>query len=209
MTTITAQQFTRLVSVDQISLRDDGRTVEGRVVPFNEIAEVVEPNPETGVIEAYQEQFLPGSLARVIQGVRARGNAGFIPFLLDHAEGFDNRVGYGVDLQEATDGVHGIFKLYDSDHLRKVQSMLRESHTGLSVSFGDIRKPQLIDGIVSRVQVMIGHVAATPWPAYAGATISAVRSASGAPVVPPTPRLDGLRDWLAQNATAAPEGASQ
>ena len=207
MSTITATQFTRLVSVDQLSLRDDGRTVEGRVVPFNEIAEVVEANPETGVIEAFLEQFLPGSLTRVIQGVRSRGNAGFIPFLLDHDEGFDSRVGYGVDLQEADDGVHGIFKLYDSEHLRKVQSMLRESHTGLSVAFGDIRKPQMIEGVVSRVQVMIGHVAATPCPAYAGATISSVRSNVGAPVLPPTPRLDQLKAWLAQNTDTAPEGS--
>jgi hypothetical protein len=78
--------------------------------------------------------------------------------------------------------------------------MLRESHNGLSIAFHDTRPPKIIDDVVARVQVHIGHVAATPSPAYANAGITAMRDAAPELVLAGTPKLDDVSEWLAQEA---------
>lgn len=176
----------------------DGRTVEGRIVPYMEPAIIVEPNPLTGKLEKYREQFLPGSCARMVQGAKARGSANFIKLLIGHTDSFDTDVGYAQSLREEDDGAYAVFRLHDDPtHLTKVRSMLRESHTGLSLNFADVKEPKVIDGIVSRVQVHVTHVAATPTPAYAGAAILAMREES-LEEVPTfgTPNLDAVKAWL-------------
>lgn len=176
-------------------LRDDGRTVDGRIVPYNEIAQVVEMNQETEQLERYEEQFLPGSFARLVAGVQKRGNGAFIPLLLEHeAHNFDAKIGCVRSMEEKEDGCYATFRLYDSKDLQKIQSMLRESHTGLSVSFDDLRPPRNENGVVSRVQVIINHVAATPIPAYAGAGITNLREQPE--TLGDTPRLNSVREWL-------------
>jgi HK97 family phage prohead protease len=167
-------------------------------VPYGEIAEVVERDPETGELSRYQEQFLKGSCARMAQGVHRRGNAAFIKLVLDHDDqSFDAWVGHAVDLRSEEDGAYASFRLYDGNDLPKVRSMLQESHTGLSINFGDIRPPKLIDGVISRVQVAIDHVAATPIPTYSGAGITSMRSADGTDMVG-TPNLASVRAFLAE-----------
>src|SRR6185436_4352992 len=125
-------------------------------------------------------------------------NASFIKFVLDHDEqSFDAWVGHAVDLRSEDDGAYATFRLYEGRDLDKVRSMLQESHTGLSINFGDYRPPKLIDGVVSRVQVAIDHVAATPVPVYAGAGITSMRSADGTQV-DGTPHLNSIRALLTE-----------
>lgn len=169
--------------------RGDANTVEGRMVPFGEPAMVVEDG------EVYTEMFDPGSMTRMEQIAKARGNAAWIAFNLEHDEGFPARIGYARTLEQRDDGAWGIFKLYPGNDLAKVRSMLEESHTGLSVMFDDIAPPREVDGIRHRVQVSVRHVAATPMPTYAGATITAVR-ATEPPLVVGTPALDEWTAWL-------------
>lgn len=179
----------------ELHLRSDGRTVDGRIIPYNEIVEVTERRAE-GIV-TYREQFLPRSCLAMAQAVHKRGNAAFVAFLLDHEEhDFDSKIGYAADLRDEDDGAYATFKLYDGNDLDKVRSMLTESHKGLSVSFADIRPPKLIDDVVSRQQVHIDHVAATPSPVYAGAAITGMRSEEYDGRIP-TPNLDDVNQWLA------------
>lgn len=187
-------------SVD-FSLRDDGRTLHGRIVPYGEVADIAEFDQSKNEIVRYREQFLPHSLAAMVQGFIARGGASkrsnlFVPLLIDHKDNFDSMIGQATELTDADDGAYATFRLYDDDRMTKIRSVLSESHTGLSVMFRDVRPPRMVDGIVSRVQVHIAHVAATPTPAYALAGIDSIRSNE----LPPeeTPRLSEVREWLAE-----------
>lgn len=185
-------------SVD-LSLRDDGRTLHGRIVPYGEVANIAEVDDDTKEIVRYREQFLPHSMAAMVQGFIARGgdtskrSQCFVPLLIDHRDDFDSMIGQAVELTDTEDGAYATFRLYDDDRMTKIRSVLSESHTGLSVMFRDTRPPRLVDGIVSRVQVHIRHVAATPTPAYAMAGIDSIRSNE---VPPDTPKLRSVRQWL-------------
>ncbi len=187
----------RSFSAGALHLRDDGRTVEGRIVPYNEPADIAEIGKD-GSIVRYREQFLPRSCMAMAQAIAKRGNAAFMALLLEHEEhDLDAKIGYATELRDERDGAYATFRLYESRDMDKVQSMLRESHTGLSVHFGDTRPPKLVDDVVSRVQVHIDHVAATPTPCYAGAGITAMRSEI-VPVEVGTPHLDEIQAWLTE-----------
>jgi len=186
----------RFIGADRLHVRDDGRTVEGCIVPYGQVAEVVERDPDTGEVSRYPEQFLRHSCMKLAQVCSRRGNAAFISLVLDHDESRDAEIGYARSLTSEDDGAYATFRLYESRDLEKHVSMLRESHTGLSVKFADLRPPKLLDGVVSRVQVGIEHVAATPIPTYAGAGILSVRAMDGTELRD-TPQLDGVRAFLA------------
>lgn len=194
------QEFVRTA---EFELRSDGRTLDGCIVPYNQVANIVELD-DAGEVVRYQEQFLQHSLYNMATGFRARSGKGMnVPLLLDHDESFERLAGFATMLESREDGAYATFRLYDDANIAKVRSILSESHTGLSVKFRDIREPRLIDGVTSRVQVFIAHVAATPTPAYAGAAIGSIRS-NGEIVEGPTPALDDVRAWLqAQRATTS------
>lgn len=189
--------MTRAFEIDEWELRADGQFVDGRIVPYNRPTEIVERNRETGELMRYSEQFLPHSCLAMAQSVAKRGNAAFISFLMEHEEhDFNAKIGYATDLRDADDGAHATFKLYPGNDLDKVRAMLNESHKGLSLMFGDVRPPKVIDGIVSRVQVHISHVAATPTPCYADALITGMRADDEMPAYA-TPMLNEVTEWLA------------
>lgn len=196
--------FTRITGPDEFSLRDDGRTVEGRIVPYSDVTTVVDWHPVSGKVEQFREQFLPASFVSAVQLAERRGNAGFISLNLEHNESIrEGRIGYATTLTEKDDGAYATFRLYERDDIRQVQSMLRESHTGLSVKFADIRAPHIRGDLVSHVQVAIEHVAATPIPAYANAGILALRDGVEddglvTQMDAGRPNLDAVRQWLAE-----------
>lgn len=182
----------------EFELRDDGRTLTGRVVPYGEVAHIVEEID--GELVRYDEQFLKHSLLGMAQGFQARGGKAsngnpFIPLLIDHEDKFGNTIGFATELRSEDDGAYASFRLYDSTDILKIRSVLTESHTGLSIAFRDIRDPKILNGVVSRVQVYVGHVAATPVPAYAGAGITAMRSGDAEPIIE-RPHLSSVREWL-------------
>lgn len=187
----------------EFDFAEDGRTLEGKWVPYEEPTTVVDFDEETHQLVRYQEQFLRHSLAAMAQGFHARGgrfaNGQFIPLLVDHNDRFDAMIGHAIDLRSEDDGAYGAFRLYDDANIVKVRSILTESHRGLSLAFRDVKPPRIIDGITSRVQVFVGHVAATPSPAYQNAGITALRSIDLDPPTLETPKLAGVREWLAAN----------
>lgn len=180
-------------------LRDDGRTLSGRIVPYNEVANVVDFDDETKKLVRYQETFLPHSLAAMAQGFAARGgkfaNGQFIPLLIDHSDNFDNMIGHATELRDEDDGAYASFRLYDDSRIQKIRSVLTESHRGLSISFRDVRTPRIVNDVVQRVQVFVSHVAATPSPQYQSAGILTLRS--NEETEPVTPLLNGVKEWLA------------
>lgn len=175
-------------------------TVAGRIVPIGVEAEITEPGPD-GELRTYREVFLPGCSVRVRQQADRHGGPRWVGLKLDHSETLDHRIGWATALDERTDGLYATFGLYQGADLDKVRSMLRESHTGLSIEFSDAVPPVTGDGLVSRRQIHLHGVAATPIPAYAGAVITAVRSLDAPD--DGTPRLDAARAWLAEQLAAA------
>lgn len=190
--------LTRAFVLDEWEFRSggDGRTVEGRIIPYNEVGHVIERD-DNGQLVEFDEQFLPGSCAAMAQACRARGNASFVSFHISHDDDdFDKHIGHAADLREANDGAYATFRLYESKDIDKVRSMLHESHKGLSVKFKAVRTPKLIDNVVSHVQVAIGHVAATAIPVYSGARIMAMREHIDDSPVFATPHLDSVKAML-------------
>ena len=185
----------RFIPCNELLRGEDGRTLEGMIVPYEQVATVLEPD-ESGKLVKYLEQFLRGSLAAMAQGFKARGLLD-LPLLLGHNTDFQSRIGFATGLDSRDEGAWATFRIYEDANLQKIQSMLRESHTGLSISFRDTRTPKLIEGVVSRVQVFVSHVAATPTPTYATAGITAMRSQDDAQEAP-RPSLDAVRAWLDQ-----------
>jgi phage head maturation protease len=188
------QGLRRSVELGALQLRDDGRTVHGKIVPFREAARVTQRSAD-GKIESFDEMFAPGSLTACCQLAQRRGNAGWIALNLDHDESFDARVGYATELEQREDGGYATFRLFDGPQLPKVRSMIEESHKGLSVMFDDVAKPRIVGGVRERVQVYLHHVAATPSPVYSGAGVLAMRSDGGAATLG-TPALDETDAWL-------------
>ncbi len=183
----------RPFEVGGLHVRDDGRTVEGRFLPFNEVARVADPG-----VSPYDEAFEPGCLTRLCQVAAQRGNAGFIGLDLDHSEAFDHRIGFAREIEQRADGGYAVFALYgpEGERLDKVRSMLEESHTGLSVNFSDVVNPRLVDGVTWRRQINVKSVAATPMPSYVGAKILSLRSQDEEAPPVQTPAFDEIREWL-------------
>lgn len=195
------RQFDLQLSIEQSTwhVRSDGRSVRGRIIPFGEVATVFERG------ERYLERFLPGCCERMMQWQRGRGNAGWIGFNFEHDESIDARIGHAATLDVQGDGVWADFRVLPQRDLDKVRAMLEESHTGLSVMFDDIAPYRVLDGVRSRVQVMIKHVAATAWPVYRTAQIAQIRSDEGSELtaveIDDRPALREVQAWLEAQRT--------
>jgi hypothetical protein len=181
-----------------LELSSDGREVFGRMVPLGEVAHIREM--VDGVLDEYDEEFLPGCTTRMSQAAHARSSWGWIGFTLDHDRSFDARLGYCRELVEVDGGVDGTFRLYDDPvRLDKVRSILSESHKGMSIEFVDVAPPEVVGDLRRRRQIHISHVTATPVPVYASARILALRSDDN-PLDVGTPNLDRVRAMLAEAA---------
>lgn len=194
-----------------LELRADGREIWGRIVPFGERATVVEMDAD-GMVERYEEEFLPGCTVRMQQVARRarNGKPSWIKFTVDHEQTFDARLGFCTELSEQNDGAYGTFTMYEGPQLAKARSMLAESHGGLSIEFVDVAPPLVNGDLRQRRQINIDAVTATPVPVYASASILALRAdAPGTiPALGSTPNLDAVAALLAElrgGAAASPD----
>lgn len=94
----------------------DGRTLEMRVVPFDEIGVAADPPDFT----PYREQFMPGAFANQERA------ANRILLNFEHIQGLQGVVGHGVSLREASDGYYGTFRLHETPDGEKALTLLRE-----------------------------------------------------------------------------------
>jgi|SRR5215471_13705654 len=148
--------------------------IEGRAVPFEEWA----------TIGWFLEQHAAGAFRATTKG----GNGKRAPLLLFH----DNR-SYPIGLPEkwAHDdgGLDGVWRLNDSAEAQRAAKHAEAGELSLSIGFTPLRSewqrvddwapelgPEHMDR-VTRLENRLVEVSLTPTPAFAGATISNVRSA--------------------------------
>lgn len=145
----------------------DGRTIEGRIVPY-EVPAVVADGPRG---PAYREQFARGAFGAQLRAPnRVRVLLNF-----EHDQGIRGIVGHAVGLEDRFDGLHGTFRaLGDADGDKALQLVNEGLLRGLSLEFAALRS-RVVDGIVTRTRVRLDKVSLCRHPAYAGAEVLAVR----------------------------------
>lgn len=189
------QVLERAFTLD-LSVRDDGRTVEGIVVPWGETAHVIDHEGE------YEERFVKGAFQRqaeYVNGLAERnpGRSTGIPLSFTHDSTFRNIIGFASRLEERDMGLWAEFRLLAVD-ADKAREMLTETCAGLSAGFLPIKSRRTPSNVVERVQAHLDHVAAVPDPAYAGAGVLAIREDA----IPehsweePKPQLNEALAWL-------------
>ncbi len=174
----------------------DDRTIDVRVVPFDEVIEVADP-PE---FRAYREQFMPGVFAHqenaanriylragqghdsIENGVRKPGLAGV--------------VGHGRSLIGRTDGYFAQFKMHGGAEADTARELIADGvYTGVSAEFYPAKSVRTREGIVQRVKANLESVLLTPIPAYSKSQILAMREEEvtvDAELLPPAPDAELL-----------------
>lgn len=171
MTQVHTRQFPVSFEIKDFDVEGDGRTVLGRIVPYNEVISFVDPydngaiKRERFVSGAFNKQASPGAWSRVALSFQ-------------HDDGFTNTIGYGRAIQDRDDGAYATFRLYESD-ASKAREMMEHSHRGMSVEFEPRGRDEYdSDGVIMRSNVRVRRVGITNDPAYVGAKVLAVREAS-------------------------------
>lgn len=152
----------------------DGRTLDVRIVPYNEFVEVGDPPWQPEVI--YREAFLPGAFDhqmrapnRVVMDVEHEG------FKLN--KGFESWIGRATHLRSEPDGFYGTFRVFDGPLGDKALELVREDVLGaVSMEFDALRsigRPG--DGMVRRAKAHLDKVALLRQGAYDGARVLAMR----------------------------------
>ena len=164
----------------------DGRTVYGRIVPYNEPVSFVDEYDNNQV---KKEMFVKGALSRQVpNGAWSR-----VALSFQHEDGFNNTIGFGRQLQEQEDGAYATFKLYESD-AAKAREMMANTYDGLSLEFEPKGQEETDSaGVILRKRVHVRRVGITNDPAYSRAEVLAVRERSTIE----TPHLDVILQELA------------
>lgn len=185
---------------DAFTVDGDGRTVVGRIVPYNEVVEFVDP---WDGMKVKRERFVPGAFAKQ----SSPGAWSRVRLSHEHDEGFENNIGYGRSIEDRDDGAYASFRLYETD-AAKAREMIEHSHGGLSLEFEPRgRDKEDADGVIVRDSVHVRRVGITNDPAYRGAKVLAVRERDGQlgeELLVATPHLDEVRAMLADLRRGAP-----
>jgi HK97 family phage prohead protease len=185
----------------------DGRTINVRVVPFNEVADVADP-PD---FKPYKEQFMPGAFARNephAHRIRLRSDHAALDENGGRKSGTSGIVGNGVKLTETDGGYEGEFKFLDTpDALTARELVLNGGYDGVSAEFLPIKSVRTKDGIVQRQVAHLDSVALATGPAYSTASILSLREEQivDESMLPPAPNL-ALLDRCAELGIDLPEG---
>lgn len=166
----------------ELSGDGDGRTLIGRIVPYNVIAQVADP-PD---FRQYRETFAPGAFRPQLSA------ANRVLLNFEHRQGISDVIGRGVELQDQPDGLYGSFRVLDhADGDKALELVNAGVLRGMSTEFS-VRKSRTVDGVVTRLDARIANVAlcreygsdyAGPKAAYEGAEVLAVRTDDPAAVV--------------------------
>lgn len=152
-----------------LSIRSDGRTVYGIVMPYN-----VEIRVNDG-FGPYTEVVRHGAFAKTI---RERGER--IKLNVNHDKYNNLPIGRALGFKEDARGLHGEFRVSSTDAGDQVLTLIRD---GVADSFSAGMIPVIPgphdpiphSGIVERVEVKLDHVAVVAFPAYEDARIAGVR----------------------------------
>jgi HK97 family phage prohead protease len=162
--------LTRTHTAD-LSLRGDGRTIHGIVMPYGEEARV---NDGYGF---YTEVFRQGAFAK---SVRERGDR--IKLLVNHEKYKQLPIGRSLTFKEEKRGLYGEFRVSDTAAGNEALVLVRDGVAdSFSAGFVPINpgphEPVPQSGIVERVEAKLGETSLVAFPAYAGAAVIGVRSA--------------------------------
>lgn len=140
----------------------DGRTVDGVVVPYDEISYLT-PNPQG-------ERVIRGAFTK---SARQRGGKIFLFRGHDHG----HPVGRAVDFRDEPDGLHGSFQIRESVLGDDTLADLRDGYLpGMSVGFRALQTRRGTDGAVEVVEGQLIEVSLVALSAYEGARVLALRS---------------------------------
>jgi HK97 family phage prohead protease len=134
----------------------DGRTLEGRLVPYGETVEV----------EGERESFAPG----VFRDAAPEG----VVLLWQHDTA--NPIGRATALRDEADGFHGTFRLGDTPLARDAYALARDGIVGgLSVGFLPEQSRRTRGGVREHTRGTLLETSLVTFPAYAGAGVTATR----------------------------------
>lgn len=146
--------------------RHDGRTVYGIGVPYGQ------PVPISERGETYDEQFVQGSFSRSISERGAK-----VRLMIGH----DRQrlpIGRSVDLRDEHDGLHVAFEIANTREGDDVLELVRDGLAdSFSIGFRPVRSEKRA-GVVTRVEAALIEVSLVAMPAYAGALVGGIRTAT-------------------------------
>ncbi|MGN6760264.1 MAG: HK97 family phage prohead protease [Leifsonia sp.] len=178
----------------QAQAAGDGRTINVRVVPFDEIADVADP-PD---FKPYREQFMPGVFSRNephAHRIRLRSDHDALDENGARKSGTAGIVGNGVSLTSTQGGYEGEFRFLDTPEAMTARELvLNGGYDGVSAEFKPIRSVRTGDGIVQRQVAHLDSVALATGPAYSKAEILALREEQiiDEALLPPAPNTEVL-----------------
>ena len=153
----------------------DGRVMTGLAVPYGQTT-MNTPHPGG-------ERFARAAFKRTV-----KNHAGRLPKLFrnhDHAQA----VGTAVDMRDTDEGLMASWRIADTPAGNAVLQEVREGVLdSLSVGFRAVRE-DLVEGVREIREANLLEVSLVPLPAYEGAMVMSLRSAT-VPVVPPRPDID-------------------
>lgn len=142
----------------------DGRTIDLRMVPFNETALV-----DDGA-GAYEEEFAP----EAFDGQTEHAHRVYMNF--QHEKGIRSIVGKGVTMERRDDALYGSFRAFEDADGDKALTLVREGVlTGASIEFLPQKSVRTAAGVVRRVKAHLDAVALCRVGAYPSAAVLAVR----------------------------------
>ena len=141
----------------------DGRTLYGRLVPYNEVATVADAGPP------YDEMFCPGAFERDRRLAKAPNR---VELRHEHMGGLMETVGYGVTFAEEDDGLYGTFKALESGSGDQALAMARAGILrAFSVGFQAVRTRRE-GGVVARLAARLDEVSLVREGAYKGTALA-------------------------------------
>jgi HK97 family phage prohead protease len=144
----------------------EGRTVDVRIVPFNERARVADPPDFT----EYDEEFMPGCFDHQLNAAN-RVHANY-----EHGKGISDVVGHGVTLRAETDGYHLTSTIHRTNNGDTALELINAGALpGVSVEFHPVKNVKN-GNLVQRVRANLRGFAFCRQGAYAGAQVLAVRA---------------------------------
>ena len=164
----------RLTRAYVTDLEEDGRTILGRCVPYN-VPALVRDAPN---LPPYEEIFAVGTFKRIT------ADPARVRLTYEHPDKrgggtVADQLGRGVEFRDEMDGLHGAFRVVESDLGDHALALVKERIlTGLSVDFEPISARRGPGGRIIRTRARLIDVSLTRDPAYEGAEVEMVRSAA-------------------------------
>lgn len=144
----------------------DGRTIDVRVVPYGESAEVSDGGP------VYREEWVRGCFDDQLRAA----NRVDVLLNFEHERGIGGLIGRGLSLRDQEDGLHATFRIFETQDGDKAIELVREGILG-GVSLEAYAKKSIrtAEGVVRRVKAHLDKAALCRRPAFAGAMVLALR----------------------------------